>query len=645
VVVGKEQKEGKAMILLTLAIRNFKGLPTFTLPAAGRNVNIYGDNATGKTTIEDAYLWLLFDKNSEGATKFGIEPTGSRGQGIETSVIAEVENNGIKYKLEKRRSERWTTPRNATVKVMDGYDIKRLYDGLPMGEREFDSLIATLIPASLSKAITNPLYVNEQMKPDERRNMLLGLAGIPSDADIIASDEWFAPLTARGPHDVNDYKTILKNQRAAIGKELAEKQPRIDEATRTLGQDIDLADAGERKEKLTAEIRQLEASLNAPPTDTEQQIKRLQSDLSTLESENNAHISKQREEWQDAQRFEIEALKGKRACLMDKVMEQQTYQQQFGKQAVYYTNSAATIRTNMANLQKSVWDGLSVCPTCRRDMPADQIERSKAMFNSEKAKQLEEYCINATEYEKLAKTNQVEADKAATILADLNKQIEAADGKIREVQGRVFMANPMPEFASNHAKLLDKMLDLQAKAGSDETAQADRYYNIRLEAAKIQGQLTDLDRAIATTEQNAKTRARIEELKADKRRLGGEQEGIDKLLNLCEEFTRAKCSMITERVNGMFRIVRWQLFKEQINGGLADCCEAMVDAVPYTDLNNAARINAGLDIINTLSLHHGCTAPIFIDNAEAVTRLEPVDAQVIRLIVSEADKTLKVEVL
>jgi hypothetical protein len=83
----------------------------------------------------------------------------------------------------------------------------------------------------------------------------------------------------------------------------------------------------------------------------------------------------------------------------------------------------------------------------------------------------------------------------------------------------------------------------------------------------------------------------------------------------------------------------------QINGGLNETCEVTYNGVPYSDLNNAMRINIGLDIINTLSAHYGISVPIFIDNAESVTSLEAVNGQVIRLIVSEQNKKLNVEVI
>jgi hypothetical protein len=134
------------------------------------------------------------------------------------------------------------------------------------------------------------------------------------------------------------------------------------------------------------------------------------------------------------------------------------------------------------------------------------------------------------------------------------------------------------------------------------------------------------------------------ELKEQLRDVGAETERLDALLELCDEFARAKAEYIDEKVSGRFALVRWKLFEEQINGGLRYCCIATVNGVPYADLNSGMKINAGLDVIRTLSAAKGITVPLFIDNAESVTALEDVGAQVIRLVVSEGDKELRVEV-
>ena len=83
------------------------------------------------------------------------------------------------------------------------------------------------------------------------------------------------------------------------------------------------------------------------------------------------------------------------------------------------------------------------------------------------------------------------------------------------------------------------------------------------------------------------------------------------------------------------------MFDHRINGALKPICECTVGGVPYSDLNNADRINAGIDIINALSQHKGVYAPCFIDNAESINEVMPMHSQRIDLIVS-TDSELKI---
>ncbi|WP_152550083.1 hypothetical protein [Geomicrobium sp. JCM 19039] len=102
--------------------------------------------------------------------------------------------------------------------------------------------------------------------------------------------------------------------------------------------------------------------------------------------------------------------------------------------------------------------------------------------------------------------------------------------------------------------------------------------------------------------------------------------------------------MLEDRINSKFEHASFKLREDLLNGGFTEICQTLYKGVPYEHgLNNAARINVGLDIIRTLSRHYGLSAPIFIDNSEAVTQLMDVDAQLIALVVSEPDKQLRVE--
>ena len=107
-------------------------------------------------------------------------------------------------------------------------------------------------------------------------------------------------------------------------------------------------------------------------------------------------------------------------------------------------------------------------------------------------------------------------------------------------------------------------------------------------------------------------------------------------------FRKAQIEHIEERINGMFRVVRWKMFETQINGGEVETCECTIDGVPFSDLNTAGKINAGLDIINAIQQCDGITAPVFIDNRESVTEIADLDGQIVNLIVDENYKTVTV---
>ncbi|MBO0558966.1 hypothetical protein EXQ37_03785 [Clostridium botulinum] len=153
----------------------------------------------------------------------------------------------------------------------------------------------------------------------------------------------------------------------------------------------------------------------------------------------------------------------------------------------------------------------------------------------------------------------------------------------------------------------------------------------------------EIDKLLATEEINNKNKNRIAELEDLEKELSSKIAKLEGQEILAEEFIRTKVELLEEKVNSKFKYVKFKMFKDQINGGLEECCEPLVGGVPFTsNLNTAAKINAGIDIINTLSRFYGVRAPIFIDNRESVNKLIETDSQIINLFVSE-DKELRIE--
>ena len=88
------------MKLISLTLQNFKGIKGFILDADGQNSNVFGNNGTGKSTLFDAFTWLLFGKNSRDEKDFGIKTLDANGNvipRIEHRVSAVIEHNGQKH--------------------------------------------------------------------------------------------------------------------------------------------------------------------------------------------------------------------------------------------------------------------------------------------------------------------------------------------------------------------------------------------------------------------------------------------------------------------------------------------------------------------------------------------------------------------
>ena len=201
----------------------------------------------------------------------------------------------------------------------------------------------------------------------------------------------------------------------------------------------------------------------------------------------------------------------------------------------------------------------------------------------------------------------------------------------------------LPDYRGRLAEL-DALEDrLKAQEAEDRAKERQKIEGLRNALEAVEGRVRAAEAILNQKPILDYVHKRTGELREEQKRAAAALEQAEKLSFTIEEFIRWKTRFVEDSVHGLFRLVSFRLFREQANGGLAECCDVTVDGVPYAALNNGARINAGLDIIRQLSEHYGVRVPLFVDNAEGVTRLEDAGTQVIRLVVSAEDKNLRVE--
>lgn len=641
----------KQIRLESLTIDNFKGQRHLQLDFGGRSASIYGDNAAGKTTIYDALTWLLFGKDSQGRGDFEIKPLGPDGSVLDHSAITSVEavfsGIGRKVSLRKEYYEKWSAKRGSVNKTFDGNTCDYYVDGVPCKKYEYEEKAEELLDEKTFRLLTSTSYFCGAMTWQERRACLFRVCGTASDGEIMSTDARFAPLSAAlGGLELGDYRKKLQAERRGYNTAREAVPVRLDECKKTVDElrDIDfdtlraeVAIRAQKRDELSAELLKLDH--NALLDAKRNQRQAVQNQITQLDNENTAfrqvQVVPKADDGSGLRRELEEQKKRLQAATADKCKEDGIISD--------YQRNVEACRASWASINTETFQG-QICPTCGQALLGAALEAAEGEFAAHKAERLGAVVHDSKVYKEAIAQAQsrredaieraVAAENRIAELTDLLAQIKPADQP--EITDK-------PGYREERLALTQQAADLDIEVGklSGESRA------IRMEiAGKVKALSEEIEAISGTVAKEsvlASTMQRMDQLREDARAAAEKMEAIDAQLYLCDEFTRYKAKFTDDSINSKFRLVSFRLFQEQINGGLAECCDPMVGGVPYGSLNNGARINAGLDVISTLSEHYSVAAPLFVDNAESVTALTPVGTQVIRLVVSEADKKLRCE--
>ncbi len=649
----------KNIKLLSMNLENFKGVKNFSLVTNGQSVRVFGDNATGKTTILDGFLWLLFDKDSQNKKDFAIkslEITGQEVHNLNHIVEATFDNDGTEVILKKVYFEDWVQKRGSANKEFSGHKTKYYIDEVPKKKKEFVDFVTDLVEEELFKLITSPIFFNEQIKWQERRKLLIEICGDITDEEVFASDNQLKglELILKG-RSLEDHRKIIGERRKIINDDLRMIPVRIDEINKSIPEEsIDL-------ESIRAELKRVEEEIDSNKTlisniqngqalqSKELELKKVENDLETVK---RAFESDSKDKLYQLQ-AKLQEEQGNLRITSMKMEEQQ-------RSIDYANNNVKNIDSNLSKLRDD-WSEINnselqhidecVCPTCKQELPVNQVEdaRQKAMeaFKLNKSNRLAEIDNKGKtmvqKKEKILEEIQgyeSSIKKSEDIRLEKEKVIEKFTGEIETLRNGLKDVSESPEYIKfmNHRQALEQDI----ATIKNQSAQA--IEDIKQANAQLEIQKGELNAEIAKYANIDGLKVRIQEYEDQEEALTKEFQKLEHQVFLTEEFIRRKVELLTEKINSKFKLARFKMFENQINGGLQEVCETTYNGVPYSSLNNAMQINVGLDIIETLSNHFGIVAPIFVDNAEAVTKLNAIDAQIISLVVSEEDKTLRVEV-
>lgn len=654
----------KKIILKSLALVNFKGVRDFSIAFNDGITTVYGDNGTGKTTLYDAYLWLLFGKDStgrsDGANGFNVKTTGEDGKPIyrlEHSVTAVLEVDGKEIKLQRSLVEKWQKVNGTTDEVMKDETQYFINDVRTGTKKEYQAEISEIIPEDVFRMITNPYYFTS-LSAETQKDMLLEMVGNIDDEEVAAIDPDFLALLdqingtslAKWAREIAAKKKACNDALATIPASIETAQKLMPESEEWAVLEKQLKEVQDRVKEIDAQIAD-KSALNDEAYKRKMALMKQQADKrikmqdreNTIRMETNAAHNKA---LSDIQQMENELSinqKNLDSYRNDKMNVDGKIDELNGKLVEMREQFKAVAKEQFPEPSGDVL----VCPTCGEPYKGENLENAIAKlrgnFEQSKSKRQKDIQTKGKQYKAEYDKAVEQQTKLTGLIAKLEDDALEIKGNITIKKNNIPVAGNADEAIANDKECIGLRNDIAEIANQlqVEVPQAD--------VSELQSEKADRNAAIAEINKRLGKRAMIERVNKEiadleEKRIANNQAKADleKWEDVYLRFQKAKDEVLMQRINGLFNVVSFSFVKEQKNGGEKVTCYCMVNGVPYADVNACGKVNAGLDIINAICATKGISAPIFIDNRESFNQIIPTISQIVNLKVSN-DKQLTIK--
>lgn len=671
----------KNIELKKLILVQFKRIVKQEIDFSSEQTFIHGANEAGKTSVFDAFTWLLFGKDSTGRSDFNVKTLDKNNKVIEKlehSVEGVFIADGMEIVMKRILKEKWQKKRGALESEFTGNETEYYWNGVPMQQKEFQLNVSQLIDESAFKIITNPLAFNS-LKWQERRNILESMVPM-TDEDIVKTNTPYAALleNVKKHKSMEEYKKMVLASVKKAKEDIKAIPTRIDEATRNKPEYFDFPKLKEELEEKEIQVKHIDSQIQSKSAAFDELIKQRNASaltVSNLKLEVQKIENVVRNEAKQAQQlaeFELTAnekkLKEYNESLEYLIKSKNTLISKKDELAKKITDLTTTIDSKrneweVENSKEFVFDDSKVCcPTCKRGLEASDVEAKKeemlANFQKDKSETL-------TKISNAGKSLSKERDEAQGELTHLDQRIETGNKVISETESEIQKLSIAVDTAKKKVEtatiseakeemILETALSMNVEyivkqeeikvleKGIQEIPKVDNSSLLETKAA-IEKEMDEIKSKLHNEELIKLADQRILALGKEEKELAQQIADVEKIVFDIENFNKLKMDTIEKRINEKFKMVKFKMFDTQVNGGEVECCEATINGVPFSDANTASRINAGLDIINALCDFYQVSAPIFIDNRESITNVIKTNGQLISLVVSPADKKLRVE--
>lgn len=644
--------------LKKLTLKNFKGIKEKEVIFSDKT-NISGDNATGKTTIFDAYSWLLWGKDSLSRKDYEIKPYDENNNvihNLESTVEGVFDIDGKETTFTRVFKEVWTKKRGSNNETFTGHTTDFYINEVPKKKKEYEERISEFVSEDEFNLLSNPKYFNEILDKKERRKILLSLVDEVEFSNLVEVNPDFKDLDLEN-YSLDELKAMAKSTCKKINDKLKEIPARIDELEATKTKD-DFEELEKKQDTIRSQIKALDEKLAGTNNISEEidEKYKIISDLKEKKSEILSEFEEKKRlktrEYEDR----IHESNSKISVIEFEIDNSQSSIERFKtdkmndvlkKDQIEFKLN--TTRKEYLEVYNKKFDGSLNCPTCGKEFDPEKKEEIIKHFNLDKSKKIENLSKEGEALNKELSDIEDRKQRIDQEIITLEKTIEKLNNSQEENKKNIDLCKRMIDGVSQvkiNPADESKIKDIENKISKleDEISNIGNVDNSKILKQKetLNKELEDINSKASLKGLNEQLDSKISQYMDQEKKLSKEYEEKQRILYLCEEYTKAYTEMVSEKINDLFSYVEFKLFDTQINGGIQETAEATYKGVPYGSLNSAAQINAGLDVINSLSKHYEKEIPIFVDNAESVNELAETNSQLITLSVSKF-KNIRVE--
>lgn len=638
----------KKILLKRLELKNFMGIKEFEIDFE-KETNIGGENESGKTTLVDAFNYLLFGKDSLGRDLNRanhniktIDKNNNVIHGLEHSVKGIFDVDGKQVSLMKIYKEDWVTRNGSTDKELKGHTTERFINDIPKKAGEYDKFINELIDEDTFKLITNPLAFSELHWKD-MRNVLFEMTGNKiTKEDVIKQDQSLVLIAKELEEKTEEeLEAQIKYQLKELSKEYEYIPVKIDTLNSTL-KEVDLLSINKEITKLENELNVINDKIKDKSKVSDEKLS-LQEKLFNLKSKLEQRKQEIRQEINSKDQNKLKEVNKLENDMNVLTMKESSLINELGqleRELPKAENNLEDIKKKYNDLSASEFQANEnelICPTCKRELEdsENKLKEMQENFNKNKVENMKSLL---QEHEELNKR-----------ITDIKNTMQVTEEQIE------YINSEYKKLQSEHKEILDSI-----KTYSDE--ELIEIYQEDKECLEIAGEIgvvqlkvneieeidvTDLEnerdeinnkikllaKETQIVEHNKEIKSDIKALMDKEKSLANEINSLKGKEKDLKEYIRVKSELIEKKINDNFEMVSFKLFNKQINGGIEETCEPLVKGIPFSKVNTAGKVQAGLDIINSLNDFYEVKAPIFIDNRESITNLIETDNQIINLYV------------